>query len=137
MRLRFIIIVFLNFTFYFLFGQEHAYRFYTVYDGLPQSQIQCVSQDCTGFIWVGTKGGLARFDGFNFESFTQKDGLVSNFIQQIKPTDSCIYFISLNGISIFRDEKFTAILANDEDFGLAGEMDGQLVFSTKVKVISC
>ncbi|MDA3865655.1 MAG: histidine kinase [Salinivirgaceae bacterium] len=82
-------------------GQELTHKLYTIYDGLPQSQVQCVAQDSAGFIWVGTKGGVARFDGQEFETFTTKDGLVSNEVNQILATDSIIYFVGYQGVSVW------------------------------------
>lgn len=41
---------------------------FTVEDGLPDNQVNAVTQTRNGFLWVGTDGGLARFDG---EHFTQ------------------------------------------------------------------
>lgn len=34
--------------------------------GLPQLVVTAMAQDSTGFIWVGTQDGLARFDGLRF-----------------------------------------------------------------------
>ncbi len=34
--------------------------------GLPQASVRALAQDRDGFLWVGTFGGLARFDGFQF-----------------------------------------------------------------------
>ncbi len=38
-------------------------------DGLPHERAQAISQGPDGFLWVGTEGGLARFDGLRFERF--------------------------------------------------------------------
>ncbi|MBI9068494.1 MAG: histidine kinase [Salinivirgaceae bacterium] len=99
----------------FSFSQEHTHRLYTVYDGLPQSQVQCVAQDCTGYIWAGTKGGVARFDGHEFEVFTKEDGLLSNMVTAILPFDTCIYFASKNGFTKLKDGKFKQIPFNYEE----------------------
>src|SRR5271165_5171440 len=32
-------------------------------DGLPQNSVNAMLQDHQGYIWIGTFGGLARFDG--------------------------------------------------------------------------
>ena len=40
--------------------------------GLPQSLISGVVQDRDGFIWIGTQGGLARYDGRSFKTLSQK-----------------------------------------------------------------
>jgi len=41
---------------------------FTVEDGLPDNQVNAITQTRNGFLWVGTDSGLARFDG---EHFTQ------------------------------------------------------------------
>ena len=38
-------------------------------DGLPQNAVTSVVQTKDGYIWVGTYGGLARFDGVHFRVF--------------------------------------------------------------------
>ena len=50
-----------------LYGQ-HA-RIYTTSSGLPSTQINCISQDGEGCIWVGSQAGLTRFDGVEFTSY--------------------------------------------------------------------
>ena len=41
--------------------------------GLPQNTVNAVIQTSDGYIWVGTKGGLARFDGVRFTSYDDRD----------------------------------------------------------------
>jgi len=36
-------------------------------DGLPQSSVTAITQTRDGFLWIGTFGGLARFDGVKFK----------------------------------------------------------------------
>ena len=38
-------------------------------NGLTISQINCVLKDSRGYIWLGTPGGLYRYDGYTFRSF--------------------------------------------------------------------
>ncbi len=38
-------------------------------DGLPQSSAEALVQDRTGYLWIGTQEGLARFDGVRFAVF--------------------------------------------------------------------
>lgn len=53
-------------------------------DGLPQATITAMLQDDAGFVWVGTRDGLARYDGYAFEVFRNVVGdtcsLTSNHI---------------------------------------------------------
>ncbi len=37
--------------------------------GLPQTSVNALAQDERGFLWLGTFGGLVRFDGFEFTCF--------------------------------------------------------------------
>jgi len=40
-------------------------------EGLPQNTIITIQQTEDGYLWVGTKGGLARFDGVRFTTFKE------------------------------------------------------------------
>jgi len=63
------------------FSQPYTFRSYSLAEGLPQSQVWCGLSDSRGFLWFGTQGGgLSRFDGLQFETFTTASGLSSNFI---------------------------------------------------------
>lgn len=57
---------------------------YNLAQGLPQASIVAIAQDRTGFIWVGTQDGLARFDGYEFLAFhhdrNDPDSLSNNFV---------------------------------------------------------
>lgn len=42
----------------------------TISDGLSQGMVYDLKQDQKGFIWVATKDGLNRYDGYNFTVYT-------------------------------------------------------------------
>ena len=42
---------------------------YTSDDGLPSSSIVSIYQDQKGYIWLGTKQGISRYNGYGFEHF--------------------------------------------------------------------
>ncbi|QTD49980.1 hybrid sensor histidine kinase/response regulator [Sulfidibacter corallicola] len=44
---------------------EHS----TTSDGLSQSVVTCMIQDHWGFLWIGTQGGLNRFNGYEYQHF--------------------------------------------------------------------
>ena len=49
--------------------------------GLPQNSIRAMAQTTDGYLWIGTREGIARFDGFQFTAFNREHGdLPSNTI---------------------------------------------------------
>src|SRR5690606_31444883 len=46
----------------------------SIADGLSQNTVTAILQDRTGFLWVGTEGGLNRFDGYAFTVYTHEAG---------------------------------------------------------------
>ncbi|MBW6458496.1 MAG: hypothetical protein K0B52_04955, partial [FCB group bacterium] len=72
-----------------LMGEKSILRFthLTTNDGLSQSNVTCITQDQSGFIWFGTFNGLNRYDGYNFRTFHYSDNmeqsLAHNFISDL------------------------------------------------------
>jgi signal transduction histidine kinase/DNA-binding response OmpR family regulator/streptogramin lyase len=53
-------------------------------EGLSHRDVQCIHQDKNGVMWLGTRYGLNRYDGYNFRWFTQEtNDLQSNHICHI------------------------------------------------------
>ena len=48
------------------FPQDLSMRAWTEQQGLPDDSVNSVLQTRDGYLWVGTAGGLARFDGIKF-----------------------------------------------------------------------
>ena len=40
-------------------------------EGLPSGSVYAITQDADGFLWVGTRNGLCRFDGVRFETWKE------------------------------------------------------------------
>lgn len=59
-------------------------RLYDTRDGIPQIQISSVRQDELGYLWVGTYGGLARYNGNRFEVFRTDAGLSTSYINVVE-----------------------------------------------------
>ena len=74
-----------------LFWLCHSYCFaqklpvirHTPLQGLPGMQCMSVFRDSRGYIWVGTKSGLSRFNGEKFNNFHVKDGLLGDYVSVI------------------------------------------------------
>ncbi len=60
--------------------------FYGLEEGLSHRHVTSFYQDSTGFIWVGTRHGLNRFDGYHFQWFTtENSGLQENEVDFLLP----------------------------------------------------
>ena len=59
---------------------EYVHTNFTTKDGLPSNEVYAVFQDSKGYIWIGTDKGVAKYDGYTFETFTTQDGLTDNTI---------------------------------------------------------
>ena len=51
--------------------------------GLPQQQIRAIHQDSHGYLWVGSYGGLSRYDGLNFRTYATAEGLSTSPVAAI------------------------------------------------------
>lgn len=60
---------------------------YTALDGLPSQRVYAVVEDQSGYLWVGTADGLARFDGDQFKVYqhlpNDPNSLPSNEVQAL------------------------------------------------------
>ena len=56
-------------------------------DGLPNASVWGIAQDAQGFIWLGTRGGLIRYDGHSFKLFAHepfdRESLVDDSVQAL------------------------------------------------------
>ncbi len=48
---------------------DPVFRRYTQDDGLPNPVCTAMAEDSDGFLWVGTEGGLTRWDGYRFHTY--------------------------------------------------------------------
>ena len=90
-------------------------------DGLPQGSVQAITQTRDGYLWVGTRDGLARFDGVKFTVFQAENnpGLESNDIRALHEDRSGQLWIGTfnAGVSRFSHGEFTCYKNQD---GLPG-----------------
>ena len=88
-------------------AQQFSLRQYTVVDGLPQSQVNVMIEDKQGYLWIGTNGGLARFDGRDFKVYNTLDGLQSNFITSLMmDQEQNLWIVHPRGITKFDGVSF-------------------------------
>ena len=86
-------------------AQQYAFVSYSTSAGLPQSQVTVMAQDADNYLWIGTLGGVARFNGKDFLTFSTNDGLFNNNITSISVQDNQIYVGHEGGISLIKNKK--------------------------------
>ena len=64
-------------------AQRTSFIEFGVEQGLVQSQVQSVLQDNDGNLWVGTLGGLSKYNGKTFSNYSKKDSLAEDWITTI------------------------------------------------------
>jgi sensor histidine kinase YesM len=76
--------------------------------------VNAIIQDESGYLWVGTLGGLAKFNGKEFITYSTSNGLLSNRITAFSIIDDQLYIGHENGISIkLPNEKFNSFSAGN------------------------
>jgi ligand-binding sensor domain-containing protein/signal transduction histidine kinase len=103
-------------------GQAHYWRNFQVENGLSNNTVFCSAQDQHGFMWLGTKDGLNRFDGYSFKVFRNdpKDSLSlgDNFIRTLFIDDrNTLYVGTRVGVHKYNAwlENFELILPSQEE----------------------
>tara|TARA_R110000737_G_scaffold318972_3_gene330001 strand:- start:595 stop:3918 length:3324 start_codon:yes stop_codon:yes gene_type:complete len=91
------------------------FKHLSIKDGLPQNTSNEVFQDSTGFLWVCTQDGLARYDGYSFKTFRHSnvdpDSLSANITHTITQDSQGYIWVGTwsGGLNRFdpNTEKFT------------------------------
>jgi PAS domain S-box-containing protein len=96
----------------------YAVQAWTTDEGLPQNTVTAVLQSRDGYLWLGTFGGLARFDGVRFTIFdiSNTEALGSNRILSLLEDSQGALWIGTQGYGVTRYENGT--------FTHFGELDG-------------
>lgn len=74
-------------------------------DGLPNDAVSAIVQDSRGFLWLGTQGGLVRWDGYRFELFENEpfndNTLIHNQIQTLFLDGDTLWIGTYGGLDRF------------------------------------
>ncbi|MCW3121807.1 MAG: putative signal transduction histidine kinase [Flavipsychrobacter sp.] len=106
-NVRCIVTVMLSVLFTTAYAQRYPFHNLSVDDGLIQSQATCIAQDNSGNLWIGTLGGLSRYDGRNITNFTVRNGLLNNQVRAVATdAEGNIWIGGPTGISRFNGKSF-------------------------------
>lgn len=86
------------------FAQQYFFNHYQTTDGLPSNTIYATVQDKYGFIWIGTRDGICRFDGHYFVRIG--DDLPSGILSGMTPAlcidgEGLLWFANSNGVGSY------------------------------------
>lgn len=81
---------------FFVGGQQPRFRTISRGEGgLPNNAVSSIQQDADGFLWFGTQGGLARYDGRSMRAFSNQPFEPESIPHDLVQT---IYFDPLEGV---------------------------------------
>ncbi len=88
-------------------GNSYRFMHITSKEGLPYQQIEALMQDDKGMLWIGTRNGLSRYDGYSIVSYFNQtnnpNSLNQNFIKSIyQDAKKRIWIGTYGGICMYR-----------------------------------
>jgi ligand-binding sensor domain-containing protein/serine phosphatase RsbU (regulator of sigma subunit) len=113
------------------------FSFYKTLQGLKHNVIRCMLQDKAGNLWLGTNGGVCRYDGKSFTSYTEKEGLSNNCVISILEDKTGNLWVGTDGGGVCRydGKTFTNFtekegLSNNVVWSILEDKTGNLWFGT-------
>lgn len=106
------------------FSQENIrFERLSVNEGLSQADVKSMVQDKFGFLWIGTRDGLCRYDGHGFRRYNRRENdTTSLYFNQIfdlaEDASGNLWIGSAGGISIYDYQKDSFQNFSPEDIGL-------------------
>ncbi|MCO4806545.1 MAG: histidine kinase [Flavobacteriales bacterium] len=121
-------------------AQQFQFQNLSVQDGLSQSQVYTIVEDHAGYIWMGTRGGgLSRFDGQRFVTFTTSNGLPSNYVNALYvDNDNVLWIGTDDGVAKLTETGITSIESEIEVGSVSSlcEQNERIVLGTNKGVFS-
>jgi ligand-binding sensor domain-containing protein len=112
---KFVVLCIAFLAVHFSYSQKYSFVSYSTEEGLPQSQVTSISQGKDGYLWVGTLGGLAKFNGNEFVTFSSNDGLWNNRVKTLTTFDGKLWVGHDGGISIIQGKNIQSIGFKGDD----------------------
>lgn len=114
------ILVFFGTPFSFSQSPKVSFQHYQTRDGLTDSNVHTILQDCQGYLWIGTNNGLSRFDGYTFTNFLHQENeltsLSDNFVYWIyEDSEFRLWIATREGLNLYhpKSQSFTRFIDGD------------------------
>ncbi|MBE6901076.1 MAG: HD domain-containing protein [Ruminococcaceae bacterium] len=84
---------------------------YNELNGLPTGEANTVLQTSDGYIWIGSYGGLIRYDGTNFRNYSVENKITSSSVRSLFEDSKGRLWIGTNdaGVVMMENNVFTEI----------------------------
>ena len=98
-------------------------------DGLPAAASWSVIQDVNGFVWVGTEGGLARYDGVHWKTYNAKnnDAFLADDVRSVATGENGDVWAAVLGGGLMRIRDGVATRFDDKDGLISNAANAVLV----------
>ncbi len=118
--------------------RQGLWQNFGVRDGFTIAHALCILEDSEGALWFGTHGGgICRFDGAEFTTFTEVDGLAGDAVHALVGDQHGHLWVGTHnsGVSRFDGTRFTNLtkedgLASNEVYAILEDRSGDLWFGT-------
>lgn len=106
LKMRIFILLLFVLTFRIGLSQSYSFTNYSIPQGLAQTQVKAITEDKNGYLWIGTLGGLSRFNGVSFQNFSTEDGILNNRITALFSQNDKLWIGHRGGLSLYKGSKF-------------------------------
>lgn len=91
---------------------DYVVTIYNEQNGLPTGEANVVMQTSDGYIWIGSYGGLIRYDGTRFRNYSEeKEGITSSSVRSLFEDSKGRLWIGTNdaGVFVYENGQFSKI----------------------------
>lgn len=117
-------------------GSSYVTTVYNERNGLPTGEANDVVQTRDGYMWIGSYGGLIRYDGTTFRNYSLEGALPSSSVRSLFEDSAGRLWIGTNdaGVFVMEDAVITAVEGPQEDYlcirGFAEGKDGTIYLAS-------
>ena len=107
-------------------------------NGLPTSEANAIVQTNDGFIWIGSYGGLVRYDGNAFSQVGIEEGLTGVRCLFVDSKDRLWIGTTDNGATVREKDKYTYfdVLKNESSYSIAEDGSGLIYIAYRKGILS-
>ncbi|MEZ5195144.1 MAG: two-component regulator propeller domain-containing protein [Bacteroidales bacterium] len=116
-----------------VFSQRSNFTNYSLEDGIPQSTVLTLYQDQDRVLWIGTQGGICKYNGNSFITYDTRHGLTDNHISSILQDSRGRHWIGhrYKGVTLKRGKEFRQLkFVNSRINAIKEDVFGNIWFAT-------